>query len=312
MMRRRAFLKAGMLGAAVLGAGPLHRLNAFSLPMPSPSASATLSVIKGSDIAATVRAAIEAVGGMSAYVKPGNVVLLKPNVSFANPPEWGSTTHPEVIREVVRLCKEAGAKRIVTVDFPMRRAAQCFERSGISALAAEVPEMTFQELGQEQHFENIATPDCVEFKEIAVAKLLRKADVFINLPTAKAHNGTTVSFGMKNLMGLIHDRGAFHGRYNLSSAVADLATVLRPQLTVMDAWYALLDNGPQGPGSVEQLNTIVAGVDPVAVDAITLGLTPWSGRTLTPEGVRHIALAAERGAGTLHPDEAGIARATLG
>lgn len=312
MMRRRTFLKAGMLGAAVLGAGPLHRLSAFSLPMPSPSASATLSVIKGSDIAATVRAAIEAMGGMSAYVKPGNVVLLKPNVSFANPPEWGSTTHPEVIREVVRLCKEAGAKRIVTVDFPMRRAAQCFERSGISALAAEVPEMTFQELGQEQHFESIATPNCVEFKEIAVAKLLRKADVFINLPTAKAHNGTTVSFGMKNLMGLIHDRGAFHGRYNLSSAVADLATVLRPQLTVMDAWYALLDNGPQGPGSVEQLNTIVAGVDPVAVDAITLGLTPWSGRTLTPEGVRHIALAAERGAGTLHPDEAGIARATLG
>jgi uncharacterized protein (DUF362 family) len=313
MMDRRNFLRSGMLGAAVLGLAPLHRMPAF-LPQAGTAAesSAALSIVDGPDIAATVRAAVNALGGMNSFVNTGDVVLLKPNMSFANPPEWGSTTHPDVIREVVRLCVEAGAKRVIAVDFPMRRSAACLERSGMTALAASMPELTFVELGQEQQFEIVPAPKAVEFNEIAVAKLARKADVLINLPTAKAHGGTTVSFGMKNLMGLILDRRVFHGDYNLSSAVADLAGVIRPQLTIVDAVHCLLDNGPQGPGTVKTLNTILAGSDPVAVDAATLGLTQWNGRTLNPTDVSHIALAAERGVGSLHVPMEQIVRTSLG
>ncbi|MCZ7557592.1 MAG: DUF362 domain-containing protein [Bacteroidia bacterium] len=313
MMKRRSFLRSGMLGAAALGLLPLHRVPALIARGGSEAeGTATLSIVDGPDIALTVRAAVNALGGMGHFVKHGDVVLLKPNMSFANPPEWGSTTHPDVIREVVRLCVEAGAKRVVAVDFPMRRAAACLERSGMTALAASMPELTFVELGEEQQFESVPTPKAIEFKEVAVAKLARKADVLINLPTAKAHGGTTVSFGMKNLMGLIHDRRVFHGDYNLSSAVADLAGVIRPQLTIMDAVHCMLDNGPQGPGTVKTLNTILAGSDPVAVDAATLGLTQWNGRTLTPADVRHIALAAERGVGTLQVPMEQIVRTSLG
>jgi uncharacterized protein (DUF362 family) len=313
MMDRRNFLKAGMLGAVVLGLEPLHRAQGF-MPgaLPASPTSAALAIVDGQDIAATVRTAVNALGGMSNFVKTGDVVLLKPNMSFANPPEWGSTTHPDVIREVVRLCVEAGAKRVVAVDFPMRRSAACLERSGMTALAASMPELTFVELGEEQQFETVDAPNAVEFKQIAVAKLARKADVLINLPTAKHHGGTTVSFGMKNLMGLIHDRRVFHGDYNLSSAVADLAGVIRPQLTIMDAVHAMLDNGPQGPGTVKTLNTILAGTDPVAVDAATLDIAQWSGRMLKPEDVRHIALAAERGAGSIHVAMEQIVRTSLG
>ncbi len=312
-MDRRDFLRAGMLGAAAIGLAPLHSVQGFMpVPLHAFPPLPALAIVDGSNIAQTVRAAVDALGGMSVFVKKGDVVLLKPNMSFPNPPEWGSTTHPDVIREVVRLCVEAGAKRVVAVDFPMRRAAACLERSGMTALAASLPELTFVELHEEQQFEMVAAPNAVEFKEIAVAKLARKADVLINLPTAKAHSGTTVSFGMKNLMGLIYERGAFHGDYNLSSAVADLAGVIRPQLTIMDAVHALLDNGPQGPGTVRTLNTIIAGTDPVAVDAATLDIAQWTGRTLKPADVRHIALAAERGMGTLKITEDLISRTSLG
>ncbi|MBR9977326.1 MAG: DUF362 domain-containing protein [Bacteroidetes bacterium] len=325
MMKRRHFLQAGVLGASALGLASMFRLDSMFAASPAGSVlpagttqsagaalPAQLSIVEGTDIAAAVRTAVQALGGMDAFVSPGDVVLLKPNMSFPNPPEWGSTTHPDVIREVVRLCAEAGARRIIATDFPMRRSTACLERSGMTALTGEMPDLSFVELGEEQQFEVIASPDTVEFKEIAVAKILQRADVLINLPTAKHHGGTTVSFGMKNLMGLIYDRRIFHGTYDLSSAVADLAFTIRPQLTIMDAVHALLDSGPQGPGTVQTLNYILAGIDPVAVDAATLDIAQWAGRTLNPSDVRHIALAAERGAGSLQIAEHLISRNTLG
>ncbi|MBE0642871.1 MAG: DUF362 domain-containing protein [Bacteroidetes bacterium] len=318
-MKRRDLLKAGLLAAAAIPALPLRSMLAGPAITHAPgllshalAPDPMLAVMKGADIAATVRASVDALGGMQRFVKSGDVVFLKPNMSFPNPPEWGSTTHPEVIRAVVKMCAEAGAKRIIAADFPMRRAASCFERSGMTALAAELPELTFVELGEEKHFDLVPAPDAVEFKEVAVAKLLRKADVFINLPSAKAHSGTTVSFGLKNLMGVIQNRRTFHEDFDLHGAVADLAGIVRPHLTILDAAYALLTNGPGGPGRMEQLDTIIAGTDPLAVDAAGIGLAEWSNRTLKPSDVRHLALAAERGVGSFTVPEEQIIRKTLG
>ncbi len=318
-MNRRDLLKAGLLAAAAAPALPLRSLFARESASHTPAflshalaPDPLLSVIRGADIAAAVRASVDALGGMSAFVKSGDVVFLKPNMSFPNPPEWGSTTHPEVIRTVVKMCSEAGAKRIIAADYPMRRAASCFERSGMTALAAELPELTFVELGEDRHFELVSAPDAKEFKEVGIAKLLRKADVFINLPSAKAHSATTVSFGLKNLMGVIQNRRSFHEDFDLHGAVADLAGIVRPQLTILDAAFALLTNGPGGPGRTEQLDTIIAGTDPLAVDAAGIGLAEWSNRTLKPADVRHLALAAERGVGSFTVPEEQIIRKTLG
>jgi len=317
-MRRRALLKTGLLAAAAIPVLPLRSVLAGehaaapSLLSHSLAPDPMLSVIRSADIPAAVRAAVDALGGMKRFVKAGDVVFLKPNVSLPNPPEWGSTTHPEVIRTVVTLCVEAGAKRIVAGDFPMSRARLCFERSGMTTLAGELPELTFVELGEDKQFERVAAPDAEEFKEITVAKLLRKADVFINLPSAKAHSATAVSFGLKNLMGVIKDRGIFHMGYDLHNAVVDLAALLRPQLTILDASYALLTNGPGGPGRMEKLDTIIAGTDPLAVDAAGIGLAEWNDRSMKPADVRHLALAAERGVGNMTVPEEQIIRKTLG
>ena len=312
-MKRRDFFKASLLGAAAL---QTSRFPAFPSSAASPASAAmvepTRAVVKGSDIAATVRAAVDALGGMSAFVSPGDVVFLKPNMSFPNPPEWGSTTHPEVIRTVVALCEEAGARRIVAADYPMRRAERCLEKSGMIALAEELPQLTFVRLGEERDFVTIPAPDATQFDEIAVSKLLQKADVFINLPTAKAHSGTSVSMGLKNLMGVIQDRGSFHGSYDLHEAIADLGALLRPQLSILDAHYALLTNGPGGPGSVGQPGAIIAGRDPVAVDAAGIRIAEWNNRMNDPADIRHIALAAERGAGSITTPEEQIHRSNLG
>ncbi|MDH7515680.1 MAG: DUF362 domain-containing protein [Bacteroidota bacterium] len=264
-----------------------------------PEESVDLAIVRSEDIEANVRAAVEALGGIRAFVKPGHIVFLKPNVSFPTPPEWGATTHPVVIRTMAAMCMEAGARRVIVADFPMSRPRQCFERSGMQELADTCRDFTFLELKEESQFENVPVPEGLEVKDLAIPKALLKSDVFINLPTAKSHSATDVSFGLKNLMGLFWDRRRFHQPLNLHQAIVDLATILKPHLTIMDATYLLLTNGPQGPGKTEYARTIVAGKSPLAVDAMTCSLAEWNNRITPPERVRHLVLAAERGLGTL-------------
>ena len=315
-MNRRKFFFSSIFGFGALAlsdkllSGPDHP--GYSVrPAFDEGAIYDLAIIKGNGIASTVKAAIDAIGGISQFVKKDNVVLLKPNMSFPNPPAWGSTTHPDVIRTVVKLCIEAGAKRVIAVDFPMSRAKACFDRSGMTELASSLPELTFVELKDESQFEKVSVPSGQEVKEIQIAKLIRKADVFINLPTAKSHTATGVSFGLKNLMGLFWNRAPFHQEHNLHNAIADLATVIKPHLTILDAEFVFITNGPQGPGKIEQLHTMIAGIDPVAVYAAGCELADWNSRSTAPQNVQHIAKAAERGIGTIDISKLRVFRKTL-
>ena len=299
-MKRRQFIRCGVLGFGALHAlGAAHAAGAGNAAVRGLVNPYDLAVVRGGDFGAAAAKAIEGLGGMTRFVRAGDVVLLKPNVSFPNPPEWGSTTHPDVILAVTRLCLEAGAKRVVALDFPMSRAERCFENSGMRALAENTTGLSFFELGKDSHFEIVPAPQANQFSDISVARLLGKSDVFINLPAAKAHSATTVSFGLKNLMGLIQHREPFHTGHDLHLAIAELATVIRPALTILDAGYALMTNGPQGPGRSERLNTIVAGTDPVAVDAYGCTLGEWNNRTISAENVKHIQAAAALGVGKL-------------
>ncbi|MBL0176640.1 MAG: DUF362 domain-containing protein [Ignavibacteria bacterium] len=306
-MKRRTFILS-----SIAGIGALSSLDRLIASPHLQQRAVDIAIITGGDIAKNVRAAVEAMGGMARFVPKGAIVFLKPNMSFPNPPEMGTTTHPEVIRAVAQLCLDAGAKRVIAADFPMGRAAQCFERSGMNALAASMKELTFVEIKEQAQFETIELPLGQEVKTLDVPRLLRKADVFINLPTAKVHSATTVSFGLKNLMGLFWDRRRFHVDFNLHNAIADLATVLKPQLTILDGTYLLLTNGPQGPGKTEQANTIIAGIDPLAVDAAGCGIGMWNGRSTAPGDVKHLALASERGLGSIDLSGMNVQRQTIG
>jgi uncharacterized protein (DUF362 family) len=134
--------------------------------------------------------------------------------------------------------------------------------------------------------------------------------VLINLPVAKSHSATGVSLGMKGLMGLIWDRESFHSQFNINQALTDLATVIKPRLTILDATRALATGGPGGPGEVKKTNLVIAGVDPVAVDAYGVTVVPWYGQNFKGRQVEHLLIAHQRGLGKIDVDQLRIFKGT--
>jgi uncharacterized protein (DUF362 family) len=134
------------------------------------------------------------------------------------------------------------------------------------------------------------------------------AQVLINIPVAKSHSATGVSFGLKGQMGMIWDRESFHSQFNINQAIADLATVIKPQLTILDATRALVSGGPGGPGEVKKPNLVIAGIDPIAVDSYGVSIVPWYGQNFKGRQVEHILAAHQRGLGKIDVDQFKIFR----
>jgi len=267
-------------------------------------------VVKGTPEKAVQRA-LELLGGIGRFVKKGNIVVLKPNIGFPASPGMGATTSPEVVRMMAELCLGAGAARVMVLDYPVRRPSLCLDRSGIGKACDGLSGVHTLALADRKFYTEKKVPGAEALDTVEIAKDVLDADVFINIPTAKSHSATGVSLGMKNLMGAIWDRNVFHRKLDLDKAIVDLATVLRPHLTVLDATRALTTGGPGGPGEVAKLDTIVAGTDPVAVDACGAELTPWYGRKFAARQVKHILYAGERGLGNLDTASIKIRRETV-
>ena len=287
---RRDFLKTAAAGLALSLAGKPGFLVAKE--------EHDLVVMSG-DPAAATKAALEAIGGISRFVTKGKQVVLKPNMSFSNPPEWGSTTHPLVVATVAQACIDAGAQRVMVLDYPLRPAELCLKRSGIQEACKPIKGVYVLALGDRKFFREIKVPQGKVLDRVEVIKEVLDSDVLINLPQAKTHSATGVSLGIKNLMGLIWDRYSFHSRYNINQALADLATVIKPQLTILDATRAFVSGGPGGPGEVQKPNLIIAGIDPVAVDSYGVSVAPWYGQNFRGRQVEHLLVAHQRGLGQI-------------
>ncbi|MFH1862068.1 MAG: DUF362 domain-containing protein [bacterium] len=298
-MRRRDFMRTGIgvLGAALLP-GRISELWAEE----TSSVHSRVWLAQG-DPGAAARALVEAIGGLKPLLPENGVVLIKPNIAFPAPPQWGATTDPDFLAAVIDLCLQAGAKRVIIVDHPVGSSTEKnLERSGIGAVCQARPQATILIANQEKQFRSCEIPQGKTLKSAKIASILDKVDLFINLPTAKHHSATGVSLGLKNLMGLVWDRAPFHEELDLHQAIADLATVIRPQLTLLEARYALLTNGPTGPGQVEEVGKYLAGFDPVAVDAMGVELANWEGRIQKGAHIAHLQKAHEQGLGEIEND----------
>jgi uncharacterized protein (DUF362 family) len=141
---------------------------------------------------------------------------------------------------------------------------------------------------------------------VEVMKEVLDSPVLINLPVAKSHSATGVSMGIKGLMGLIWDRDVFHSRVNMNQALADLATVIKPQLTILDATRTLTSGGPGGPGEVKKTNLIIAGIDPIAVDSYGVSVVPWYGQAFKGRQVEHLLIAHQRGLGEIDIEQLNV------
>jgi uncharacterized protein (DUF362 family) len=252
-----------------------------------------MAVIQGDDPRQLVRRAFEELGGVRRFISRGDVVVLKPNIAWDRTPEQAANTNPDVVAEVVRQCQDAGAKKVVVTDVSCNDPRRCFERSGIAAAASK-------ESAQ------VILPDPSRFKEVnldgavlqnwPVFQPFLEADKIINLPIAKHHSLTGVTLGMKNWYGILGgQRQQLHQRINES--VVDLADFVLPTLTIMDSYRILVRNGPTG-GNLEDVaikKTLVAGTDPVAIDAY-VAKAYWN---LDSNSLPYLTLASKRGLGRL-------------
>jgi len=293
-MDRRKFIKWQVVSGAALLASNTFKLSRKLWASNRPD----LVVVKGNPGQAT-RSAVEMLGGMSEFVKPGQKVLIKPNMSFDQAPESGTNTHPEVIKALVAMCDQAGAEEVFILDNPLRQAELCLENSKIKETTEKVKACQVEMRENPEDFVNVKINKAEQMTRTEVMKEVLEADVLIAAPTAKHHSSTGVSLSMKGMMGLILNRGVMHSRYDLHTAIIDLCTFLRPDLTVIDANYVLTTNGPSGPGNVEKLGKVVASRDMVAADAKVVSMVRWYGQHISPSQVKHIKQAHLRGLGRM-------------
>ena len=277
-------------------------------PEPSPTTSpAYLAVARGPSPEAITYAAIEALGGMTSFVKEGSDVIIKPNICVDyHPPEYAATTNPAVVAALVSMCLDAGAKRVRVMDYPFGgTAASAYEISGIkAAVEAAGGEMTIMSYPK---YVQVDIPEGKSMSRTYIFRDILETDVLINVPIAKNHGSTKLTLGEKNLMGLVMNRNMMHD--DLSQRIADLTSLVRPDLTVVDAVRILTAHGPTGGdlADVKQTDTVIASRDIVAADAYATTLFGMTGAD-----IGYIQASADMGLGTMDLASIDIREINLG
>ena len=251
---------------------------------------------------------VNELGGIERFIRPGDTVLIKPNMSFPNPPERATTTDPEVVRAMIDLSLGAGARRIFVVDHPMRSSRLCLKRTGMDDVCKKYKNVHLIGAVKENLYKDVSIPNTKELKKTKIIRPFLLADVIINIPRMKSHSATVVSLGTKGNMGLIWDRRSFHVRLDLDEAIADLNTFIQADLTILDGTRVLTSGGPLGPGMVKPLNCLIGGTDPLAVDAYGAERVKWYGRTFKSWQIPHLVACHKRGIGEIDLDRIEVVR----
>jgi len=273
---------------------------------PSPNATdgrSVLAVAHGGDPEAITVAALAELGGMKRFVRRGDDVVIKPNICTGyHGPEYAATTNPVVVGTLVALCRRAGAGRVRVMDSPFGGPAdEAYRVSGIAAAVEQAGgEMEIMAPAKFQEFE---IPDGRSIKSWPIYRDVLSCDVLIDAPIVKTHGLTRLTLAGKNLLGVILEPGSIHS--DVGQRTADLISVCRPTLTVVDAVRVLTANGPTGGdlNDVEQLDTVIAGADIVAADSYAATLFDLRG-----EDVPYVRAAAAMGLGEIDLDRVDVRR----
>lgn len=284
-MKRREFFRNVALGSLALSLPSWLRAQNTSFP--------DIAWVEGENPGVITREAISLLGGMKRFISRGDRVVIKPNIGWDRTPELAACTNPEVVRSLVEMAFEAGAKEVIVTDNSTNSPQRSFLRSGIEATAKAAGARVL--LPNQFRLKKTAI-NGLWLKEWEVFADFLEADKLINVPIAKHHSLSRLTLGMKNWLGALGGaRNQLHQK--LDEAMVDLAAFFRPVLTVMDAYRILIRNGPQGgrPSDVKLQKTVVAGVDPVAVDSLATTFFD-----LKPDELPYLGLAQKRGLGKIN------------
>lgn len=300
-MERRKFLKVAAL--AGIGLALPEGLNSLTSAAQA-SASPELAVARGGSPEQAVRAAVNALGGITKFVSRDSIVVVKPNIGWDRLPEHAADTNPEVVSAVVRLCFEAGAKKVKVFDRSVNDPRRCYVQSGIAAAAGRAgADVSYID---ERKFKDVAINGAA-LKMWPLYTEVLEADAVINVPIAKHHSLSRLTMSLKNWMGVMGgSRRQIHQK--LDESLVDVSMKIKPVLTVLDAVRILTANGPQGGNTedVKKIDTIVAGTDQVAIDAFGATLFGLKGSDLG-----FVRIGAKLGLGQMDLNKIDIKKITV-
>jgi len=283
-MERRNFLK--FVGSSLL-------VNFISSNISKASEPKILALAEGRDYEKITRDVINALGSMSRFVKPNDVVVIKPNIGWDRTPEQAANTHPLIVKAIAEECIRAGARKVKIFDRTCNDPRRCYETSGFNSLFKNLKKVELKHIEFER-FKKVNLNGKF-LKEWELYDEALSADVFINVPIAKHHGLTTLTLALKNIMGIMGgNRGYIHR--NIETALSDIHSVVKTHLTIIDATRILLNHGPQGGDirDVKILNKVIATKDIVLADAYA---TTLFGKK--PEDIAITVEAYRRGLGEM-------------
>lgn len=294
---RRQFIR----GAATVIAAP-HLLSGetfFYGSLAHAAGEADLIIAKNGSPSQLLEAAMAPLGGMGRFVKKGQRVVIKANIAWARTPEQACTNNPELLSALIKMCYEAGANRVAVWDHTCDNYQFTFSRSGLKETAQKAGADIFSGHGRNV-YKQVEVPKGKKLKTAEVLKDVLESEVFINFPLPKHHFATELTLGLKNLIGIVWDMEQLH-KIDLHQCIADINTLRRPDLVVMDAIRILTTNGPKGPGKTEDIGEVIASTDIVAADAYaaTFFKHPKTGKPFKPAEIKFVKNAYELGLGEI-------------
>jgi uncharacterized protein (DUF362 family) len=307
-MDRRNFIKKS-IQAGVITSGALSFSgfsNLFASTNLHINQSYDLAAIRGGEPDVMFDAAIKSLGGMKAFVKKGQKVVVKPNIGWDVSPERGGNTNPILVKRIIQHCFEAGAKDVYVFDNTCDNWKRCYSNSGIEKAVKDAGGKIVSG-ASESYYQKVEVSKGKRLTSTTVHELIIDSDVFINVPVLKHHSSASITSAMKNLMGVVWDRGYWH-RNDLHQCIADFATFRKPDLNIVDAYYVMKKNGPRGVSKDDliTMKSLLISTDIVAIDAAAAKLFGSE-----PDSIKHIKIAHEMKIGNMNLDKLSINRIVM-
>jgi uncharacterized protein (DUF362 family) len=306
-MKRREFIMKSVAASVV--SGTLFSMGKWT-PLLGASAKQAgefdIVAVKDGDPVSMFNAGIAALGGIRSFVKSGQTVVVKPNIGWDASPERAANTNPELVGQIVKSCMDAGARKVMVFDNTCDEWTRCYKNSGIEKAVKDNGGQIVT--GKDEgNYRQVEVPRGKTLKSAKVHELILDSDVFINVPVLKNHGGATMSLTMKNLMGVVWDRGFWH-KNDLHQCIADFATYCKPHLNVVDGFRVMKRNGPRGVSvaDVSEMKYLLIGKDMVAMDTAATKIFG-----IETERVKHIGIAEELGVGSTNLDSLNIKRISI-
>ena len=311
-MRRRDILKTIALGGAAAVIRPFGSFDVLAQTSNAhPSGTADLVAILGGEPSEMLDQALYELGGIARFVTPGQRVVIKPNIGWDNTPEEAGNTNPSLVAALVRHCLEAGAAKVSVLDHTCDQWQACYSNSGIEqAVRKSGGEML--SANDQGSYQEVPLPRGKVLKKAKIHRAIMESDVWFNVPVLKSHGGAGMTVSMKNLMGIVWDRGYFHW-HDLNQCIADICTLPKPPvLNIVDAYRVLAQGGPRGGRGKDVLvaKGLFASPDMVAVDTAAIRFFGQL-RSMSLENISYLQKGADLAVGTTDLDTLAIRRRKL-